>query len=319
MKLLVVLSAFIVVINATLHHESWSNFKLTHSKSYQNIREEHLRFNIFKNNLKKIEEHNAKYEKGEVSYYLAVNHFADMTSEEFMAMLNKQISNRPHLNSTLYEPGNVEVDEEKDWRDNAVLAVKDQGQCGSCWAFSTTGALEGQLAIKKHTKIPLSEQELVDCSTMNGGCKGGYMITAFIYVYENGLSSETAYKYTAQKDTCKKVDKVLNTISGIRLVADNEKALKTAVGSVGPISVAVLANTEWQHYGGGVFDHDLCFPSESNPLNHGVLAVGYGTDEKDYWIIKNSWGTSWGEDGYMRLVRGTNQCGVSDDASFPKL
>jgi len=317
MKFLVVLSALCVAINALSDHAAWSDFKLTHKKGYQNKLEEQLRFQVFQDNLKRIEEHNAKYNNGEVSYYLAVNQFADMTAEEFSARMNRQIATKPKLNATLFDHTKYQVDEAIDWRDSADLTVKDQGQCGSCWAFSTTGSLEGQLLLKQKSKTLLSEQELVDCSTVNAGCEGGNMEYAFDYIRQNGLSSEEDYRYTAQDGTCKRANRAINTISGYKSVADNENALKTAVGTVGPVSIAVNADLNWQLYGGGIFDHFLC---TGFSLNHGVLAVGYGRESnKDFWIIKNSWGASWGEKGYIRLHRGSNQCGVANDASYPEL
>jgi len=317
MKFLVVLSAFCVAINALSDHEEWTEFKLTHKKGYQNKVEEQLRFQIFQDNLRRIEEHNTKYDNGEVSYFFTVNQFADLSGEEFLARINKQIATKPTLNTTLFDHTQYQVDEAKDWRDVADLVVKDQGQCGSCWAFSATGATEAQLSINKNSKILLSEQELVDCSTENAGCRGGDMELAFEYIKQNGLSSEDDYKYTAIHETCKKATKVLSTISDFKSLNVGEDVLKTAVGTVGPVSIGLNADDNWQLYGGGIFDNHLC---NGNVINHGVLAVGYGeANNKDFWIIKNSWGTSWGEQGYIRLVRGKNQCGVSYDASYPVL
>ncbi|XP_056643031.1 procathepsin L-like [Diorhabda sublineata] len=319
MKFIVALIALIVAVNAVTIEEAtekWNVFKTTHSKQYH-PKEEQLRFTIFQENLRKIEEHNAKYESGEVSYYFAVTGFADLTSEEFKAMLNSQMSTKPKMNNTnrfVVDP-EADVPDSIDWREKgAVLPVKNQGNCGACWAFSATGALEGQIAIKNGKQQSLSEQQLVDCSTKNGGCDGGWMDWAFDYVKEHGICSEDSYAYLGVDSGCKtSCDTVLSTISGYVDVDANEKSLQEAVGTVGPVSIAVSASIEWQLYGGGVFSLFLC---NFEQVNHGVLAVGY-TDQ--YWIIKNSWGTSWGEQGYIRLIKGRNECHVSDIASYPVL
>ncbi|XP_028130756.1 cathepsin L-like proteinase isoform X1 [Diabrotica virgifera virgifera] len=315
MKLFILAAALIVATSANLGaFEKWTSFKATHNKSY-NVIEDKLRFAVFQDNLKKIEEHNAKYESGEETYYLAVNKFADWSSAEFQAMLARQMANKPKqsfIAKHVADP-NVQAVEEVDWRDSAVLGVKDQGQCGSCWAFSTTGSLEGQLAIHKNQRVPLSEQELVDCDTSrNAGCNGGLMTDAFNYVKRHGLSSESQYAYTGRDDRCKNVEnKPLSSISGYVELETTEDALASAVASVGPVSIAVDADT-WQLYGGGLFNNKNCRTN----LNHGVLAVGY---TKDAFIVKNSWGTSWGEQGYIRVARGENLCGINLMNSYPKL
>ncbi|CAG9833878.1 unnamed protein product [Diabrotica balteata] len=314
MKLLILAAALIVTTSANLSaFEKWTSFKATHNKSY-NVIEDKLRFAVFQENLRKIDEHNAKYENGKETYYLAVNKFADWSSAEFQAMLDSQMANRPKQSFTkkhVVDP-NFQAAEEVDWRETAVLEVKDQGICGACWAFSTTGAIEGQLAIHKNQRVPLSEQELVDCDTVNLGCNGGLMTDAFNYVKNHGLASETQYQYTGRDGRCKNVqNKQLSTISGYVELDETESALVSAVASVGPVSIAVDADT-WQFYGGGVFNNRNCGTS----LNHGVLAVGY---TKEVFIVKNSWGTSWGEQGYIRISRGHNLCGLNLMNSYPKL
>ncbi|XP_072392903.1 cathepsin L-like proteinase [Diabrotica undecimpunctata] len=313
MKLFILAAALIVATNANLSaFEQWTSFKATHNKSYSVV-EDKLRFAVFHENLLKIEEHNAKYENGEETYYLAVNQFADWSSAEFKALLNSQMINRPELSfiETFEADPNLKADS-VDWRNKADLGVKNQGSCGSCWAFSATGALEGQLAIHKNQHVQLSEQELVDCDTTNSGCKGGLMTNAFAYVRSHGLASEKQYAYTAKDGSCKKVqNKQVSSISGYVNVAKTESALASALASVGPISIAVDADT-WQLYGGGIFNNQNC----GTTLNHGVLAVGY---TKDVFIVKNSWGTSWGEHGYIRISRGHNLCGLNQMNSYPKL
>ncbi|XP_028143896.1 cathepsin L-like proteinase [Diabrotica virgifera virgifera] len=310
---LFILAALIVATSANLGaFEKWTSFKATHNKSYSLV-EDKLRFAVFQENLKKIEEHNAKYENGEETYYLAVNQFADWSSAEFKALLNSQIINRPELSfiETYEADPNVELASSVDWRNKAVLGVKNQGSCGSCWAFSATGALEGQLAIHKNQKVPLSEQELVDCDSSNSGCNGGLMTNAFAYVKSHGLASEKQYAYTGRDGSCKRGSRTLSTISGYVNLAKTEAALASALSSVGPVSIAVDADT-WQLYGGGIFNNKNCGTS----LNHGVLAVGY---TNDVFIVKNSWGTSWGELGYIRISRGHNLCGLNQMNSYPKL
>ncbi|XP_072392907.1 cathepsin L-like proteinase [Diabrotica undecimpunctata] len=314
MKLLIIAAALIVATNAKLSaFEQWTSFKATHNKSY-NLIEEQLRFGVFQENLRKIDEHNAKYEIGEETYYLAVNQFTDWSNAEFKAMLDSQMAQRPQLSVTekFEAVSSLQVPTEVDWRNkNADLGVKNQGSCGSCWAFSAAGAIEGQLAIHKNQHVPLSEQELVDCDTVNGGCNGGLMTDAFNYVKRHGLAAESKYKYTGRDGSCKKVQKQVSSISGYVNLARTETALINALANVGPVSIAVDADT-WQHYGGGVYNNRNCRTS----LNHGVLAVGY---TKDALIVKNSWGTSWGERGYIRIIRGQNLCGVNLMNSYPKL
>jgi len=225
----------------------------------------------------------------------------------------RNFENGPHNDIT-------EVAASLDWvAKGKVTPVKNQGQCGSCWAFSATGSIEGAYSIKTGTLPSLSEQQLVDCSSAygNAGCNGGLMDSAFKWVIASkGITSEAAYPYTARDGTCQGGMTPAATISTFYDVATNENALMTAV-NIGPVSIAIEADQQcFQFYSGGVLDNAAC----GTRLDHGVLLVGYDTDKptgKDYWRIKNSWGTSWGEAGFVRFVRGKNQCGLTQMSSYP--
>ena len=222
-----------------------------------------------------------------------------------------------------------------DWREkNAVTPVKDQGQCGSCWSFSTTGAIEGAWAIKRNKEsgdsvvVSVSEQQLVDCSTKYGNmaCKGGLMDNAFQYAIDVGMCSEETYPYTSGKTkkigTCDTTTcKPIVTISSCYDVPENNQlALKEVVALVGPVSIALDAETVlFQSYKSGVITGNTC----GTTLDHGVLIVGYGIEKNiKYWLVKNSWGPLWGDEGYIKIERSesTNDpgvCGIAMQASFP--
>jgi len=206
-----------------------------------------------------------------------------------------------------------------DWvSKGAVTGIKDQGQCGSCWAFSSTGSIEGAVFLKHGHLTSLSEQQLVDCSTAQGnaGCQGGLMDSAFKYVQTNGLCTESAYPYTAKNGVCHSsscAPSADSKITGYKDVTHTENALGAAV-DLTPVSVAIEADQSgFQLYKSGVFC-GTCGTS----LDHGVLAVGYGDEGTTaYWKVKNSWGTSWGEQGYIRMCRNSNKCGISNEPSYP--
>jgi len=274
------------------------------------------RFATFKDNFLKIEAHNA----GTHSYSMALNEFADLTADEFKSMYYglKQTGAASQSAGTFEAPfGYQEQADGVDWRTkDAVTPVKNQAQCGSCWAFSTTGSIESAHAIATGSLVSLSEQQLVDCagSYGNAGCNGGLMDSAFSYVKSNGgLCTEESYPYTARNGLCKKTCTPVTTITGYKDVSHSTASLAAAVDQ-GPVSVAIEADqSSFQFYSGGVMSGNC-----GRQLDHGVLAVGYGTEgTSDYWIVKNSWGASWGEQGYIRLSKGSDQCGIYDSASFP--
>ncbi|CAG9857251.1 unnamed protein product [Phyllotreta striolata] len=323
MKILLALSAIVIAAGAFTVDQQWSSFKSAHGRTYASVQEERRRFDIFTDNLKTIAEHNARYRAGLESWSMAVNQFADMTPSEFSAKMAyrngpmPRIAGTPHV-FTGQAPASI------DWREkNAVTDVKDQGDCGSCWAFSAVGALEGQNAILNDKHDSLSEQELLDCSTSygNGDCnQGGLMDNAFKYVIDHGLGDNSTYPYEGRQGSCRATNSPAVKITGYKNIAKgSEKDLMDAVGTVGPISVAVFAEPI-QFYFGGIFKSPFCLNFESL-LDHGVLVVGYGGEPNDpYWIVKNSWGAGWGEKGYFRLSKdANNQCGVADEASYPVL
>merc|ERR1719421_1001035 len=208
-----------------------------------------------------------------------------------------------------------------DWEaKGAVTPVKNQGQCGSCWAFSTTGSVEGAFQIAGNPLTSFSEQDLVSCASSSGnqGCNGGLMDDAFKWIESNGIASEASYPYTSgsgQTGTCKSSVTAVAKVTGFQDVAQgNEAQLKSSIQAA-PTSVAIEADkSAFQLYKSGVFDSATC----GKKLDHGVLAVGYGTDSgKDYYKVKNSWGASWGQQGYILMVQGKDMCGIADSASRP--
>nr|KYP67743.1 Vignain [Cajanus cajan] len=301
-------------------HEKWMQ---KYGKVYKDAAEKHKRFLIFKDNVEFIESFNAV---GNKPYKLSINHFADQTNEEFVAFHNG--FKRPHglriATQTPFKYENVtDVPTSVDWRKKgAVTPIKDQGQCGSCWAFSTVAATEGIHQITTGKLVSLSEQELVDCDHVDYGCDGGFMEDGFEFIIRNGgITTEANYPYTGVNETCatNKEASPAAQIKGYETVpANSEEALLKAVANQ-PVSVTIdAAGSAFQFYSNGVFT-GAC----GTQLDHGVTAVGYGSTDNgtEYWIVKNSWGTEWGEEGYIRMERGIEAkeglCGIAMDASYP--
>merc|ERR1711871_1048666 len=283
----------------------WSTFKSDYSKVYASVEEELQRFAVFKANVDFIMAHNKEADVH--GYTTGINQFADMSRAEFKATMLTYQAHRKQPNpvvtfDTSSNPSSV------DWTtQGAVTPVKNQGQCGSCWAFSTTGSTEGAYQIATGKLVSFSEQELVDCagSYGNQGCNGGLMDDGFKYLGAKGDSTESSYAYTGKTGTCstsKQSDTAIaagKVTSFSDVTTDSETQMLAAV-TAGPVSVAIEADQSgFQFYKSGVFS-GTC----GTNLDHGVLVVGYGTDSgKDYWKVKNSWGTTWGDAGYIRLVR----------------
>lgn len=312
MKFTLFFLALTICSSFAIEDAEWKSFKQLHSKIYESNTEELHRFKIWKSNVDLIQSHNTDADKGLKTFWLKMNQFGDLTVQEFASIYNGYNSEMNHGLKPIgvFEfNSNVQVPDSVDWRTQGyVTPVKDQGQCGSCWAFSTTGSLEGQHFKASGTLVSLSEQNLVDCSSKYGnqGCNGGLMDQAFAYIKDNkGIDTEDSYPYTAQDGSCVfNAANVGATDSGFTDVkSKDEDALKQAVGTVGPVSVAIDAShASFQLYSHGIYHEPLC--SETR-LDHGVLAVGYGSDgtNKDYWIVKNSWNTSWGDQGYIKMSR----------------
>jgi len=313
----------------TFIEKEWALFKKLYEREYSAL-EESFRKKIYVNNLKMIHEHNKDAKTGKHTYTLGMNEYGDMLHHEFISVMNgfKKDYNqtRRYTGSYMLTGFNVELPKSVDWRTKgAVTPIKNQGACGSCWSFSTTGSLEGAHFLKTGKLVSLSEQNLVDCSTSygNDGCNGGLMDQAFQYVKDNGgIDTEEAYPYEGEDDKCRFTKKDIGaTDTGFVDVTphEDEHALKKAVATVGPVSVAIDASSRsFQFYKHGVYNDKEC---QQESLDHGVLTVGYGTDEEtgeDYWIVKNSWGLTWGKDGYILMARNhNNQCGIATQASYP--
>ena len=302
--------------------EEFLSFQIRFSKRYESIEELELRFEIFSLNLYDIHLHNSNPNK---TFSLGINEFTDMTSDEFRSSHTgyRTVSAATHCQRFSSQTPTSSLPSSVDWvKSGAVTPVKNQGQCGSCWSFSATGAMEGYWFIQKGQLVSLSEQQLVDCSRSYGnmGCNGGLMDDAFLYVMENGICSETAYPYTAKDGTCHPCSTVVQIAGCADVAPKNQVQLKEAV-SRGPVSVAIEADTRYfQSYSGGILTSTSCGIN----LDHGVLIVGYGEENgQKYWTVKNSWGTSWGEKGYVRIARSesTNDagiCGIALQASLPQ-
>ncbi|XP_063690221.1 cathepsin F-like [Bolinopsis microptera] len=289
-------------------------FMLKHERVYETEEEHNVRYWTFYKNMAKWELYN-KAEQGTATY--GMNQFADLTEEEFSKhYLSPVTSKGMNMLNSLPEAEEVDVADtpaEMDWRTkNAVTPVKNQGQCGSCWAFSTTGNIEGRWAIKNGTLVSLSEQELVDCDKVDLGCNGGLPFQAYAEIMRlGGLETEEDYPYTGRGGACKfDGSKVAVDITGREKVSTDEKKIAAYVAANGPVSIGLNA-AAMQFYTGGV-SHPLSFLCEPSGIDHGVVIVGYGTESgKDYWLIKNSWGATWGEKGYYKLYRGKGCCGCN--------
>ncbi|NWI09218.1 CATS protein, partial [Crypturellus soui] len=275
----------------------WQLWKKVHGKEYGR-QEEATRRATWESNLRLVTLHNLEHALGLRSYELAMNHLADMVG----------------LRDPREEPGATRPRPH-------VSPVSSSGACGACWAFSAAGALEGQLRLRTGRLVSLSAQNLLDCSAMYGnrGCAGGAMTAAFQYVIDNGgIDADDAYPYTAQNGTCRynASARAATCSRYVELPHADEAALRDAVASVGPVSVAIDATQPtFFLYKSGVYDDPRC----TQEVNHGVLVVGYGAlDGKDYWLVKNSWGEHFGDKGYIRMARNHgNHCGIASYGSYP--
>merc|ERR1712121_25021 len=315
---LLILAAHGAPLELELDNE-WENFKQNFERQFASKYEHDTRKAVFADNLRLINKHNAEHAIGLHSYTLGINDFADLTNEEFVKMYNGFVA-----------PSNIEqvefngvvgsLPESVDWRSKGyVTPVKNQGQCGSCWAFSAVVTMEGAHYKKAGKLVSLSEQNLVDCVGKDHGCNGGLPFDAIRYVIHNhGIDTEESYKYTASEGQCHfNKSNVGATIRHVvRLPSANETALQEAVATIGPVSVGIDAShRSFQLYKHGLYHEHHC---SDTLLDHGVAVVGFGTENgQDYYLVKNSWGASWGEDGYIKMRRNQhNQCGIATMAVY---
>jgi cathepsin L len=297
---------------------SFHNYLVKYDKFYFNPHEYWQRFHAFTNTDRIINEHNSDPTK---TWKMGHNQFSDQHPFEVDYLRSYLGKSDTHGKNIMhkYDFSNP-LPDSVDWRANGyVTPVKDQGQCGSCWAFSSTGAMEGQHAKATGNLTPLSEQNLVDCATDCFGCGGGWMDKAMQYVVNNGgVDTESSYPYTAQDGTCSfnKTNVGATFSKVVDIPAGDCDSLLHAVATVGPISVAVNANGI-MNYQTGIYTESQCDPTD---LDHGVLVVGYGQtpEGKKYWIVKNSWNTNWGQDGYIYWDRDNDDmCGICQASAYP--
>lgn len=299
--------------------EEFKQWKLVHNKNYVDGIDEENRLLIFNENYQKLK----SMKSDTLLYKVGLTKFADLTTDEFKATYLGTQS--PRFRSwTVLHLDATPLPESVDWRaKSAVTPIKHQGPCGSCWAFAAAGALEGLFSIKNGQLKSLSEQQLIDCSTAYGtyGCNGGLMTSAFKYTRDNGITSTSNYPYAGIKQQCKfkEESSVFKNVGWISVAKNDQVQLANAV-SRQPVAAAVQADaTVFQFYTGGILDDSAC----GTAVNHGVLIVGYGSENgKDFWIVKNSWGTSWGESGYVRIAKSSSKttpgvCGIAALASYP--
>nr|Q02765.1 RecName: Full=Cathepsin S; Flags: Precursor [Rattus norvegicus]AAA40994.1 cathepsin S precursor [Rattus norvegicus] len=310
----------------TLDHH-WDLWKKTRMRRNTDQNEEDVRRLIWEKNLKFIMLHNLEHSMGMHSYSVGMNHMGDMTPEEVIGYMGSLRIPRPwNRSGTLKSSSNQTLPDSVDWREKGcVTNVKYQGSCGSCWAFSAEGALEGQLKLKTGKLVSLSAQNLVDCSTEekygNKGCGGGFMTEAFQYIIDTSIDSEASYPYKAMDEKClyDPKNRAATCSRYIELPFGDEEALKEAVATKGPVSVGIddASHSSFFLYQSGVYDDPSC----TENMNHGVLVVGYGTlDGKDYWLVKNSWGLHFGDQGYIRMARNNkNHCGIASYCSYPEI
>ena len=324
--------ALALSVASALDHQTWAQ---AHGKTYASNEETRYRENVWNKNLAFVAAHNEEFAHGRASFTVEMNKFADLTSDEFGALYRRPRATRSALSATgvFTAPLNETVAASYDWRTvkNVVGPVKDQGQCGSCWAFSAVAAMEGAYNYKSGTLNSFSEQELVDC-TNNGHytCNlGGEMsdgITEIVSNHGGVISTEAAYPYTAKSKfikSCGADDStgVKTGITGFTAVAEgDETALKAASAQQTIVAVGMDASANaFQLYSSGVYAPATC---SSTSLDHGVAVVGYDTMTQggDYWIVRNSWGESWGQDGYVYIARNdNNKCGLATDAVFANI
>ncbi|KAM9466200.1 cathepsin L-like peptidase [Clarias gariepinus] len=329
-RVLLVVTSFVALASAvsiSLEDLEFNAWKLKFGKIYKSVEEETQRKNTWIENRKLVLLHNMLADQGIKSYRLDMTFLADMDNKEYRELkgcLENLNRTKKHSAATfLRQAGGVVLPDTVDWRkEGYVTEVKDQGFCGSCWAFSATGSLEGQTFRKTGKLVSLSEQQLVDCTCLYGniGCQGGWMDWAFLYIIDNnGIDTEESYPYMARNMPCKFNPATVGAIctGSVDINSGDEKALQEAVATIGPISVAIDAShTSFQLYKSGIYDEPAC---SSSRVNHGVLVVGYGTERgNDYWLVKNSWGVSWGDNGYIKMSRNkNNQCAIAKYASYP--
>jgi len=323
MKFFTVLAAVLAATQALDLDTEWEKFKIKYNKNLLTGDEHNYRKSIFANSLKFIEKHNSQHARGLKTFTVGINKFADLTNEEFVRdYIGYGFNVTQKTGIKAASKVSDDLPTTMDWRERgAVTGVKNQGQCGSCWAFSTTGVIEGANYLRNQKLVSLSEQNLVDCVTTNGGCMGGWPSKALYYVQQNsGIDTEESYPYKTYQNYCSfNANNVGATVSNFGPVEQaNEADLQDKVARYGPVSVVIDASKySFQLYQSGVYYEPSCNPYY---MEHAVLAVGYNSDVTvgmDYWIVKNSWGGDWGMNGYINMARNEqNNCGIATTATW---
>eukprot|EP00916_Digyalum_oweni_P015121 GHVL01024654.1.p1 GENE.GHVL01024654.1~~GHVL01024654.1.p1 ORF type:complete len:361 (+),score=23.53 GHVL01024654.1:89-1171(+) len=316
------------------YDHTWENFKARFDKHYKD-EEEKTRWATFKDRVQTITKHNSEGH----TFTMKINQFADWSQEEIEKHRGVNFGTRLSVtetasdemtgtcNMTFITPLSFAAPDSVDWRQHGLVTdAKDQGHCGSCYSFSTAAAIEGQHARKTGQLVSLSEQQIIDCSGGYGNaqCGGGLVDNGFRYIRDvGGLETELSYPYIDHDgpvtEKCKAdKSKFASTVTGcMDITSGDEEALKNAVASVGPVSIAIDAEESFKFYSDGIFSSKTC-SNTADALDHAILVVGYGSENgQDYWIVKNSWAKTWGQGGFGKMARNKNMCGVATFASYP--